>query len=432
MLPTRKRKIITRTTAAGLLLSALPLFNTQAQTTTDWQLEKVVEISRHGVRPPTEGNMKTIQAGTGRAWPEWLTRYGELTGHGYAAAVKKGQYEGNYLRQHGLLTQGCPQPGELFVWASPLQRTRETAMALMDGVFPGCGVAIQGPASEDHDTLFHAEDAGVTLDQAQVKAALDHAMQGQSAGQIQTRLQPVIDKLKQAVCLPNTACPAFDTEWAIKESKKGNLSLHGPETLANMAETIRLAYSNNNPLSQVAFGHARSAAEVGTLLTLATAQYDFTNDLPYVARRGASTLMHQIALALTPEQRPDAPPEAKWLLYVAHDTNIAKLRTLLGFTWQQGDYPRGNIPPAGSLIFERWRNPQSGERFLRIYFQAQSLDQIRNLDPLDNQHPPLRSEFSVAGCEKTEVGTVCPLDGALKRLNDAVDNSALLPVQYSQ
>lgn len=431
MLSTRKQKIMTRI-AAGLFLSALPLFSAQAQTSADWQLEKVVEISRHGVRPPTEGNMKTIQAGTGREWPQWLTRYGELTGHGYAAAVHKGQYEGSYLRQHGLLTQHCPQPGDVFVWASPLQRTQETAMALMDGVFPGCGVAIQGPASEKQDTLFHAEAAGVTLDQAQVKAALEHAMQGQSARQIQTSLQPVIDKLKQAVCLPNTACPAFETEWAIKESKKGNISLHGPETLANMAETIRLAYSNNNPLSQVAFGQARSAAEVSALMTMATIQYDFTNDLPYVARRGASTLMHQIALALAPDHQADAPPEAKWLLYVAHDTNIAKLRAMLGFTWQQGDYPRGNIPPAGSLIFERWRNLQSGQRFLRLYFQAQSLDQIRNLEPLDSQHPPLRSEFSVEGCEKTEIGTVCPLDAALKRLNDAVDNSALLPVQYSK
>ncbi|UJR63778.1 histidine-type phosphatase [Dickeya zeae] len=424
--------VFTRKIIAGLLLSALPWIGAQADTpSSDWTLEKVVEVSRHGVRPPTKGNVKTIQEGTDRQWPTWLTQYGELTGHGYAAAVLKGHYEGQYLRQHGLLSQACPAPGDVFVWASPLQRTRETAMALMDGVFPGCGVAIQGPEDEDNDPLFHAETAGVTLDQQQVKADLQNAMQDKSAAQIQAQWQPAIDRLKQAVCLPDKPCPAFSTPWEVKESKKGNISLHGPEVLANIAETIRLSYSNNNPLSEVAFGHAKTAAEVAALMPLLTANYDFTNDLPYVARRGASVLMNQIALALNTEHQADAPPDAKWLLYVAHDTNIAKLRTMLGFTWQMGDYPRGNIPPAGSLIFERWRNQQSGQRVVRIYFQAQSLDQIRGLAALDDSHPPLRSEFSMPDCQKTDIGTLCPYDAVMKRLNDAVDRTALLPVHYT-
>ncbi|MCL6406010.1 histidine-type phosphatase [Dickeya dadantii] len=423
--------LFTRKTVAGLLLSALPWLGAQAETApSGWALEKVVEISRHGVRPPTEGNVKTIQEGTGRDWPTWLTHYGELTGHGYAAAVLKGQYEGQYLRQHGLLTRNCPAPDDVFVWASPLQRTQETAIALMDGVFPGCGVVIRGPESEDNDPLFHAETAGVLVDQEQVKVDLQKAMQGKSAEQIQAEWQPAIDRLKQAVCLPDKPCPAFSAKWEVKESKKGNTSLHGPEALANMAETIRLAYSNNNPLGQVAFGNARTATAVGSLMSLLTANYDFTNDLPYVARRGGSVLMNQIALALNPEHQADAPPDAKWLLYVAHDTNIAKLRAMLGFTWQMGDYPRGNIPPAGSLIFERWRNPQ-GQRFVRIYFQAQSLDQIRGLTALDNNHPPLRSEFSMGGCQKTDVGTLCPYDAVMKRLNGSVDRTALLPVRYT-
>ncbi|GAB7196531.1 hypothetical protein OS11_28040 [Dickeya oryzae] len=181
----------------------------------------------------------------------------------------------------------------------------------------------------------------------------------------------------------------------------------------------------------MAFGHAKTAAEVAALMPLLTANYDFTNDLPYVARRGASVLMNQIALALNIEHQADAPPDVKWLLYVAHDTNIAKLRTMLGFTWQMGDYPRGNIPPAGSLIFERWRNQQSGQRVVRIYFQAQSLDQIRGLTALDDSHPPLRSEFSMPDCQKTDIGTLCPYDAVMKRLNDAVDRTALLPVRYT-
>ncbi|AUG98717.1 histidine-type phosphatase [Pectobacteriaceae bacterium CE70] len=415
---------------AGILLASLPFVAAQAESS-PWTLEKVVEVSRHGVRPPTEGNAKAIQEGTGRKWPTWLTPFGELTGHGYAAAVLKGQYEGNYLRQHGLLKPGCPSPGEVFVWSSPLQRTQETAHALMDGVFPGCGVMIHATASEKQDTLFHAEKAGLSVDPAKVRADLMKAMDGKTAEQIQSALKPEIDRLQQALCLPDKPCPAFTTPWKLHENKKGNIALRGPDVLANMAETIRLAYSNNMPLSQVAFGNVHNAADVGALMPLLTTNYDFTNDLPYVARRGGSTLMNQIALALEPGKQTGEPPQAAWLLYVAHDTNIAKLRTMLGFTWKMANYPRGNIPPAGSLIFERWRNNQSGQRFLRIYFQAQSLDQIRSLTPLDNTHPPLRTEFQMPGCHLTDVGTLCPYLSTIKRINASIDPTALLAVHYT-
>ncbi|VEA69868.1 Glucose-1-phosphatase precursor [Serratia rubidaea] len=153
----RLRKLL-----AGLFFTAISI--NSALAASSWTLEKVVEVSRHGVRPPTAGNRSAMEAGSGRAWPVWYNRDGELTGHGYAAALLKGQAEAENWRQHGLLPAGCPAPGDLYVWASPLQRTRATARALTDGAFPGCGVAIHGLKGE-HDPLFHALKMGlVTLD----------------------------------------------------------------------------------------------------------------------------------------------------------------------------------------------------------------------------------------------------------------------------
>ena len=67
--------------------------------------------------------------------------------------------------------------------------------------------------------------------------------------------------------------------------------------------------------------------------------------------------------------KPEANPNVRWLLLVAHDTNIAMVRTLMNFSWQLPGYSRGNIPPGSSLALERWRNAKSGERYLRVYFQ---------------------------------------------------------------
>nr|MBA2815077.1 3-phytase [Candidatus Pantoea persica] len=134
---------------ACMAACALLLCTTQAAAQPDYQLEKVVELSRHGVRPPTPGNRKEIKAATQRPWPAWSTRDGEQTGHGYAALVNKGRWEGEHYRQLGRL----PAAAGYLLRASPLQRTLASAEALMDGAFPGCGVTVRRVAG-DKDPLF--------------------------------------------------------------------------------------------------------------------------------------------------------------------------------------------------------------------------------------------------------------------------------------
>lgn len=408
-----------------LLFTLASLF-ASAGAQAEYQLEKVVEVSRHGVRPPTAGNREAIEAATHRPWPVWTTHDGELTGHGYAAAVLKGRYEADYYRQHGLLPMGCPNASDVYVRASPLQRTKATAEALLDGAFPGCGIAIHHVEGKA-DPLFQIDKMGLApLDAAKAQAGILQAMGG-SIEKAQQRLQPEISLLRAAVCLPTQPCSGFDQPWHIKQGKDGRFSITGLGTLSNMAETIRLAYSNNLPQDQVAFDHAQNAKQTGALMPLLTERYAFTNDVPYIAQRGGSLLLDQIALALRlqPGQHRVTVPDTRWLLYVAHDTNIAYLRTLLGFSWQMDVYPRGNIPPAGSLIFERWHDSDSGKRFLRIYFQAQSLDQLRRLTPLNASTPPLKTEFSQPDCRLTPVGVLCPYEQAMQRITQAIDRSAI-------
>ncbi|MCU5772048.1 histidine-type phosphatase [Erwiniaceae bacterium BAC15a-03b] len=425
--------LINQTAALRLFFTGLlVLLSTSVGAQPHYVLEKVVEISRHGVRPPTPSNTQAMAAGTARQWPQWLTADGELTGHGYSAAVIKGQYNGSYYRQYGLLTRGCPDNGTLFVWASPLQRTKATAKALTDGAFPGCGVPIHSMVAKD-DPLFQSDKMALAkLDAAKARAAILHAMGG-SVAAAEQRLAAETARLKQAVCQAAQPCPAFDQPWQVKQEDDGRFTVSGLSTLANMAETFRLAWSENQPLAQVAFGQVHSASEIAALMPLLTAKYDFTSDVPYIARRGGSILMDQISKALQQGIAPqhNAPPDVRWLLYVAHDTNISYLRTMLNFSWQLGNYPRGNIPPASSLVFERWRDSSSGKRFIRIYFQAQTLDQIRTLQTIDVRHPQLRQELTLQGCQLTAVGMLCPYDAAIKRIAGSIDRTAVSKVDYS-
>ncbi|MGP6465452.1 histidine-type phosphatase [Pantoea agglomerans] len=404
----------------ALILSFLWLLSPASQAA-DYQLEKVVELSRHGVRPPTPGNRKEIEAASQQPWTQWSTADGELTGHGYSAVVNKGRWQGEHYRQLGLLGAGCPDAAQVYVRASPLQRTRATAAALTDGAFPGCGVPVHHVAG-DVDPLFQSEKLTIT----QSDPAQELAAKQQKAGdlaRLQQQLQPAIQQLKAAVCPPATDCPLFDAPWSFRQTRNGNTYVYGLSVMASMVETLRLGYSENLPLDQLAWGHITSAAQITTLLPLLTANYDLSNDVLYQAQRRGSILLNALLEAIASDTAP-----GRWLILVAHDTNIAMVRTLMGFSWQLPGYSRGNIPPGSSLVLERWRDTHSGERFLRLYFQAQSLNGIRQLQPIDDKHPLLRQEWHQPDCRITDVGVLCPYQSTLTQLRKNLDNSAVLPV----
>lgn len=311
---------------------ALPLLALQSAAAADWQLEKVVELSRHGIRPPTAGNREAIEAATGRPWTEWTTHDGELTGHGYAAVVNKGRAEGQHYRQLGLLQAGCPTAESIYVRASPLQRTRATAQALVDGAFPGCGVAIHY-VSGDADPLFQTDKFAAT----QTDPARQLAAVKEKAGDLAQRRQalaPTIQLLKQAVCQADKPCPIFDTPWQVEQSKSGKTTISGLSVMANMVETLRLGWSENLPLSQLAWGKITQARQITALLPLLTENYDLSNDVLYTAQKRGSVLLN----AMLDGVKPEANPNVRWLLLVAHDTNIAMVRTLMNFSWQLPGY----------------------------------------------------------------------------------------------
>lgn len=424
--------LLTRQAAARLLIvGALWSGAMQAHADSQYQLEKVVELSRHGIRPPTPGNRKDIEAATHRAWTSWSTQDGELTGHGYAAVVNKGRWEGEHYRELGLLTAGCPQPQDLFARASPLQRTRATAQALVDGAFPGCGVAIHVVPGEN-DPLFQTEAFPATnTDPATQLAAVK-----EKAGDLSARqqaLQPAVLALKNAVCLPGADCSFFEKPWQIKQGKSGKASIDGLSVLANMVETLRLGWSENLPVSQLAWGKITSSDQITAILPLLTENYDLGNDVLYTARKRGSILLN--AMLQGAEQgvnkTADSLPDTRWLLLVAHDTNIAMVRTLMGFSWTLPGYKRGNIPPGSSLVFERWRDRKSGERFMHVYFQAQSMDDLRHLQAVDRAHPLLREEWRQSDCRVTDVGTLCPMKSTVRALSKNLDRHAITPVDYS-
>ena len=62
------------------------------------QLVKVVVLSRHGVRSPTQSE-ETLKGWSTHNWPEWPVHRGELTPRGAALVTTLWKQEGAALRQ---------------------------------------------------------------------------------------------------------------------------------------------------------------------------------------------------------------------------------------------------------------------------------------------------------------------------------------------
>ena len=83
------------------------------------------------------------------------------------------------------------------------------------------------------------------------------------------------------------------------------------------------------------------------------------------------------------------------------------------------------------MQFERYKEVKTGDYFLRIAFEAQSMDQIRNLTRLDGTETPLKGDFASAkDCRKTSVGLLCPLKEALVKVDQNIDPTALTPYSF--
>lgn len=401
--------LLLATFSAGLLPVAAAAENPASR----YQLEKVVMLIRHGVRPQTD--TASLEKATGKTWPEWGVPDGNLTGHGYAGMLAQGAYQLATWRAHGLKlnsTGTCPDPEQVFLWAAPDQRTKATGVALLDGMFPGCGVAMHSTANK-HDPLFDTVEMGIAKPDQQVISQQVLEKMG-SAENAQHKYQQSVNELRHAVCANEAkSCAFLDKPWGVEINDKGKAKLTGPVSKgASIGETIRLQYSENLPLSQVAFGHASNAQQVSQLMALHAAKYDLVSNTIEYASHGGSVLMRQLLRAITPDKKGEL--NSPLVILVGHDSNISQIQTMLGFNWQLPVYPRNDIPPGGSLVMERYRDTQTGEQLVHVTFSARTLDQWRKLTPLNNQHPLPVAEFIHPGCHSSAVGELCPLETFVK------------------
>lgn len=427
-------------TTLALLALLVPSGPLPAEAADDGKLLKVVVLSRHGVRAPTQ-KQQVLEAWSTRVWPVWPVKRGDLTPRGGELVTAMWGVLGEDFKKAGILPANpCQQPSSVFVRADTDERTRATARALLDALAPECrlGYAVSTAAI---DPLFHPVKAGLyTFDP--IGAATDIlSMTDGGLGQLQDDLAtplaligrisaPVSPALCARFNLPQD-CALSDIPNAVSVAPDGrDVGITGSLAIASsLAEIFLLEYGE---WPGVAAGWGQVAAPtLAQVLPVHARVFNVVNRAPLVAWARGSSLLSEMGAALLGIHYDERCNKAPLVVFVGHDTNIANLGALLGVDWQLKDYPANGIPPAAALMLELWE--KNGAREVRVTFFAQPMAALHTpmrralLGPQDlASHAPAQAAVSAPPI----VGNArFPLEEFRGRIAEATAGAPLAPPQ---
>ncbi len=379
------------------------------------QLERVVMLMRHGVRPPTRQH-PTPEGFTREPWPTWDVPPGHLTAHGYQGTVLIGQWNRQAFAAHGLFpAEACPESGSVRVRTNTIHRTRESGRGFIEGFAPGCGLAIEHADGDRNDPLFDAIDLGrVAHDPDQARAAVMARMEGDAARAI-SALDPAFARLDAILgCCEPPVCEAAGARegcgfgdlppasWEDTGPHK-RVKLAGPLTIGGTAaQSLLLEYVEGRPLDAIGWGRAMEE-DMALLSQIHAVEFDLLARTPYIAHRAATPILEHV---LDVFEAADAP---KLTVLVAHDTNAANVGGALDLHWHVPGYAADDPAVGGAIGFELLRD-KTGDRHVRVFYQAQDTRQLRELQPLDASRPPYFAYLPQSLCGLPADPTLCRLE----------------------
>ncbi|RYD66007.1 MAG: histidine-type phosphatase [Sphingomonadales bacterium] len=396
--------------AAALLAASALVFPACAtpRVTTAPKLERVVMLMRHGIRPPTKA--APVPATVSReTWPSWPVDFGLLTPRGAAGVKLLAQADRAYFTSRGLFGRGCPAPGAVTLEASGKQRAIRTAESWGEGFMPGCAVRVSHPEENGPDPIFHGlDDAPGWFDgQLAYRAALDGSPRGGFAADM-ARYRPDLLLLARVLNCALPACPLLRDPTQLVAAPHDRPELEGPADIGSTAsQTFLLEYLEGMPMTNVGWGRI-TRAQIEQLLRFHPLKFRYSNRPSYVASAAAAPIATEIFDALS------KPAGAKLTLLAGHDTNIADLGGFFDLHWRVPSYPADDVPPGSALGFELLKDA-GGRSYVRAFYRAQTMDQLRYQIRLTGKRGPFRQYLAIPGCGNSARATACRLEqfGAL-------------------
>ena len=112
-----------------------------------------------------------------------------------------------------------------------------------------------------------------------------------------------------------------------------------------------------------------------------------------------------------------------------HDSNVGSvLAALEADNYELPETIETKTPIGCKIVFSKWKNA-AGEYFYSVDMVYQSIEQLRSLQMLDLEHPPVVYPISLKGIEKNSDG-LYPVNAVDDRLHSAIDEYDRLREAY--
>src|SRR5262245_18148379 len=397
------------------LAAALPLRAQTPRTDDDSSLEQIIIFGRHGVRSnavPTS----TIAPFASRPYPEFSVPPGFLTPHGAQAEVLLGAYYRQYLLAERLLTGRANDDARAsYFRANSIQRSNISAASLAAGLFPGASVPVHSFPLGEPDPIFDAIAAGVaTVDGARAAREVagifnqGAAVASAYSGELSLIRSVLFDYPRTTEPPPPTppgkvdptALPIPLTANTTGVATANVINIGGVITTLLAADPFVMQYAEGLPLDQVAWGEL-SLNELSQQTRIITLAFDLEMLSPYLnqvqSSNAAAHVLRTMKQAVTGDRVAGAfgTPRTRVVVVNSSDAYVAGLAGMLGVHWLLPGYQRDYCAPGGNLVFELRQSRRSGRHFVRVFYTAQTFDQLRELTPLTLEHPPATQQLLV-------------------------------------
>ena len=380
----------------------------------EYPLEQVVILSRHNIRSPLSEKGSVVASITPHEWFTWTSKPGELSLRGAMLETTMGQFFRLWLEDEGLFPENyIPEEGAVRFYANGYQRTQATAHYFSTGLLPVAVVPVEckNGYNVGDDTFFPIIHFMSDEYEQVIRDEIAEKRNGEGLTGYREALDDAINLLAEVTDMADSEeyqsgmygnILVDDTEVTLFQDDEPRLS-GAIKTASAIADAMILQYYEETDDKKAAFGHDITWEDWTTIGSVMGAYEDILFSAPSLAPNLAHDMLEEIYSELNTEGR-------QFTFLCGHDSTIYSFLKALGAE----DYTLpGAIEPytpiGVKVVFERWRK-DTGEVFYHVSLVYQSVEQMRTIQMLSPENPPMIVPLSFEGIETNELGMIAQED----------------------
>ena len=408
-------------------------------------LKEIIVFGRHSVRAPV-GDSNSLSQFSADLYPNFVgVPVGHLTTNGQQAASLLGTYFREYLLHEGLLTGDADTDlARSYFRANTIERSYTTAAKFGTGLIPGATIPVHSYAAGTPDPIFDPLLAKVaTVDPARALAEvlgifgsgenIAAAYSGELSLTSKTLYPPGTQPTNNAPrgSVDPTMLPIALTNSAPLQPPRppyytGNvIAAGGLNSTVSASDPFVMQYADGFPTNEVGWGRLDLAA-LSQQTRLVTLQIAIAMRTPYLAKvqssSAASHVLRSMNQVVSGERLDGAfgNAQSRILVVVSSDYYVAGLAGLLDLHWLLPGYQPDFCAPGGALVFELRQVRTTGDYIVRVFYTAQTFDQLRYLTPLSRDEPPATMQLLIPGASHSATNLDINFAAFSNLLNQAI------------